>query len=236
MTPRCKTAGLTLVEIMIVILIMALAMTGIVMAFNSINRTKVRSAAMRIMAASRFAYSRAVTQGKTVRVVLDLDEGRMGLQEAHGRVTLVRIDDPRRQINEEGEEVAVDPWEAARAQLEETLQPSFGASPFGPITGRGGEALDRYRLQDLGSGVHVVRLVTPHEPSPREEGRGAVYYFPGGTGEHAVIWLSDGGDDVYTVELHGLTGRGTVYNRAYEPEVLPEDTEEEDRREVEDPL
>jgi Tfp pilus assembly protein FimT len=228
---------MTLIEIMVVIVIMALATAGVTMALGALTRTKLRSGCARVVAAARFSYSRAISTGNTVRILIDVDEGTMAIEEAHGRVTLSRLDDPRREASEEAGEdpSAVDPWVAARQRLETTIQPSFGSSPFAPIAGRNGETLRKYQTQPLSDGVRVVRLVLPHEPEPRDSGKGAIYFFPGGQTENAVVQLGDRSDTVFSVEIHPLTGRATVHDFAFEPEPIRESDDEEDLSEVEDP-
>jgi general secretion pathway protein H len=224
-----RRAGLTLIEMLVVIVIVAMAATGISYSVGALTRANLRSACMTVTAGSRFAYDRAISQGTTVRLVFDLDANHMSFEEAHGRVTLARLDDATRNQLEDGEEdTAVDPWAAARARLEDTLRPSFGASPFAAIPGR------RYEGRELASGVTILRLIVPHEPEPRVEGRGAVYFFPGGQTEHAVIWLGDANDRVFAVEIHPLTGRTRVYDYAYEPEVMLDDGQGASRSEVRD--
>lgn len=228
---RRAREGMTLIEVMIVVIIIALAATGLSYSFGAVTRANLRSGAMTVAAASRFAYGRAISQGTTVRLVFNLagEESTISFEEAHGRVTLARLGDATRQELEEGEDVdAVDPWAAAQARLEDTLTPSFGASPFSAIPGR------RYQAQEVASGIRIVRLIVPHEPEPRTEGRGSIYFFPGGQTEHAVVWLADSSDHVYSVELHPLTGRARVYPEAYEPEELLDDGEGGSRSEVED--
>jgi len=74
--------------------------------------------------------------------------------------------------------------------------------------------------------VHVVRLIVPHEPEPKESGKGAVHFFPSGYTEHAVIHLSDGADGIYSVEVSPLTGRCTIRAEAYEPEAMLDNPED----------
>ncbi|MBX7191218.1 MAG: prepilin-type N-terminal cleavage/methylation domain-containing protein [Sandaracinaceae bacterium] len=217
---RVGRSGMTLIEIMIVVLIVAVAATGLSYGFGALNRTQLRAACMRLTAASRFAYNRAISRGTTVRIALDFEHGTMAIEEGHGRITLARMSDTRRQAIEEEDEdgsdsaSAVDPWEAARARLADTLHPSFGASPFQPISGR------RYTAQPVAEGVDIERLITPHEAEPRTRGTGHIYFFPHGQTEHAVVWLSDGGETVFSVEIHPLSGRARVRASAYEPEEL----------------
>lgn len=231
---------MTLVEVMIVIVLLAMAAAGTVYAVSALTRSELRAGCMKIAAGSRFAYSRAVTHNTTVRIVLDFEADRMWFEEAHGRITLARTDDPTRlEVEREGDEetVAVDPWRAASERLSETFRPSFGGSPFQALRGPSGQVLTRYQAQPIGprgvlsAQAELVRLVTPHEPEPREEGRGAIYFFPQGRTEHAIIQLSDGEETVYTVEILPLTGRATVYNYAYMPDRLAD----EEASEVDDP-
>ncbi len=234
---RPRRAGMTLIEVMIVIVIIALASTGVTMALGGITRSKLRSGCVKLMAASRFAYNRAVSRGNTVRLRIDMDEGMMSIEEAHGQVTLSRVDDPRREnIDEESGQdgAAVDPWAAAQARLENTFEPTFGASPFSPITGRGGETLTRYQSQSIGGSVRVARLYLPHEPEPRDQGTGSVYFFPGGQTENAVIQLTDRSGTVYSVEIHPLTGRAKLHDWAFEPRDI-EEWDDEDLSDVRDP-
>lgn len=222
---------MTLVEVLIVVALFGLAASATTLAFGALTRTQLRSACMKVSAAVHFAYNRAIADGNTLRVVLDANSQTLSIEEAHGKVVLASTDDPR--LDEESvTEVAVDPWSAARARLEETFEPSFGRSPFQPLTGSNGEALDRYRNVSLGDNIRIMRMYLPHEPAPRDSGRGAIHFFPTGLTEHAVIHLSDGGEErIYSVEVHPLTGRSKVHNFAYEPE----EPGEEGFHELEDP-
>jgi general secretion pathway protein H len=213
--------GMTLIEVLVVIGLLALATATVTFSIGALTRTKLRSACMRVAAASSFAYNRAISDGNTLRVVIDMEGNHLSLEEARGQVTLARTNDPRRMEAEKDGEAheAIDPWEAAKARLEKTFRPSFGRSPFRALTGRKGETLKRYQRVPLGDGIRVVQMLLPHEREPRFEGAGAIYFFPSGMTEHAVIQLSDGGDRVYSVEIHPLTGRAKVHDFAYEPRV-----------------
>jgi general secretion pathway protein H len=118
--------------------------------------------------------------------------------------------------------------------LQETFKPTLGASSFAPLGGEG-QGVSKFSQIPLGRRVRIVKLMVSHEPEPREKGEGAIYFFPGGQTEHAVLQLAQGDDRVYSVEISPLTGRGKVYSRAYQPEFLLGNPEESDRSEVEAP-
>lgn len=217
---------MTIIEIMIVVLIIAVAALGVSYGFGALNRTQLRAGAMRVAGAARYAYNRAIAQGTTVRLHFDFETGTMSFEEANGRITLARPGDRRRQeIEDEGDgsndSAGVDPWEAARARLADTLHPSFGASPFSAIEGR------RFQAAPLGRGIRLVRLLTPHEAEPRERGHGQIYFFPNGQTEHSVLWITDVSEQIFSIELHPLTGRVRIRATAYEPEEVMIDGDED---------
>jgi general secretion pathway protein H len=230
--PVRRTAGFSLIELLIVVVILAVAATGTTMAIGALTRSKMRAACMQIVAASRFAYGRSVSNGTTVRLVFDVGSGTMKVEEAHGDVTLSRADDELRLETETDEDDAssVDPWEAARHRIENPLEPSFGRSPFGPVLDHQGRPYSMSKATPFGEGVRVVRLITPHDSAPRESGNGSVYFFSGGNSEHAVVQLENSRHEVFSVEIMPLTGRARVHGFAYEPESLTEDDEVRDPR------
>ena len=219
-----RNDAFSLVEILIVVVIMALAVTGLTMGLSALGRSRLRSAGVKISAGARFAYHRAITHGKTVRMVLDFEQSTLGFEEAHGRITLRDTEraDWTLEDEDEDEDGADDPWTNAQANLESAIEASIGRSPFGPITDDNGEALERYEPRPL-DGVSFARLYTPHEVEPRETGKGYVYFFPGGHAEHAVVQLENPDRRVYSVEIHPLTGRAEIFPHAVEPEELTED-------------
>ena len=218
-------SGFSLVEIMLVIVIVAIAATGTTYALGALTRTKLRSACMKLVAASRWAHNHSIVSGHTTRIHFDLDEGTMTLEESADRVAL----SSSAESEEEG--AAVDPWKAAEAKLGDPMTAQLGRSSFGPITDGEGRPLSQYNTQSLGDGIRVIRLYSAHEDGPRSEGSGGIYFFPGGTGENTVVHLADASETVYAVEIHGLTGRARVHAYAHEPEdLLSEEDEVRDTR------
>ncbi len=219
---------MTLLEIMVVVTIVAFMASGLSLSLGALSRTNLKAGATRVAAAVRYAYNRAITRGNTVRLVFTLPGSSLSIEEAHGRVTLARANDARRQesLDEDGDApVSVDPWAAAKSRIENAMAPTLGASPFGPITNLEGEAIKRYQQISLGRRVNLLRLIVPHEPGPKERGKGAIHFFPGGYSEHAILHLSDGRDGFMSVEVHPLTGRAKIHRGLYEPRELLDDPE-----------
>jgi hypothetical protein len=80
-------------EIMVVIVIIGIVATGAAMGLGATKKSKLRSATWAIVSASKYAFSRAVSRGVNVRIVLDFEERTIQLQEAAGRLVLNREDE-----------------------------------------------------------------------------------------------------------------------------------------------
>jgi general secretion pathway protein H len=207
---------MSLVEVLIVIVIVAIAASSMTMGMGALTRSKLRAACMRVVSASRYGYHRAITTGMTVRVVFDMEAGTIAIDEGRAGILLVSGSEER----EEGEEEAVDPWASARARLENPLAPALGSSAFSPISDEDGDPVEQYQPSPLGDGIRVSQLIAPHLPTGQTEGRAAIYFFPSGRSEHAILHLTDSRDRTMSVEIMGLTGRGVVHDGAYEPSEL----------------
>lgn len=224
--PKTKSA-FTLIEVILVVAIIAVVVTGATFGLGAVTRTRLRSASFKVMSAARFAYSRAVTQGTTTRLRFDFTNDTMAVEETDTPVTLAT----QEQLESDAGD-AIDPWDLARSRLEKPLEPlQPTTSPFHPITNEDGKVLKRYTAQPIGDGISIHALITPHDTDERTEGEGSVYFFSGGLAEHAVVQLTDSSETIYSVEIHPLTGNARIHNFAFEP---LEDLD--DQGEVEDTL
>jgi hypothetical protein len=226
---------------MVVVVIVAMGASAASMGIGALTKTNLRSACMHVLALSRYAYHRALTNGTTVRLTLDLEGGTVEVSEAEGRVSLVRSDAPLRAEAARDEDsgdpgAGIDPWAAARAKLEKPDELVLPPSPFAAITTPSGKPIERFAKQPVGDDIKIAKVIVAHEAEPREEGRTDLFFFPNGLTQHAVVQLSDRDGTIYSVEIRPLTGRGIVHNVPFEPEVLMDDPNErtEQATELED--
>lgn len=220
---------MTLIEIIMVTVILALALSGVSFSLGALTRTNLKGGAGKLGAAVRYAYNRAITQGTTVRVHFNVPGSSFSIEEAHSGVMVMRARDKKnkKSLGEDGKPpAAVDPWAAAQARISQPDKPSLGASPFSALTTSDGEVLKRYQNVSIGRGVQIIKLIVGHEPEPVTSGEGSVHFFPGGRTERAVIQLGDGRGGVYSVEVHPLTGRVKVHAEPYEPKALLREIED----------
>lgn len=218
MLKRNHNAAFSLIEILIVIAVIAVMAGGMTMAVGAMTRSKVRSSALRLVSASRFAYHHAIVRGRTVRIALSFEDNSMAIEVADRKVSL---QDPNSE--NESEDGLVDAWRAAESKIEGTHQVQVGRSGFGPITNRQGEPMKRYKKQKL-SKTFLRKVITPHEREERTDGNAYLYFFPGGYAENAVVQLSDEDQEqIYSVIIDELTGKGRVVAYAYEADDLEAD-------------
>ena len=83
---RRGSRGLTLVEVLLVVALIALLSGAIVFGSGMFAASRRRAAATLIISGVRLGITRANATGRPVRMVFDLDEERVMLQESTGRM------------------------------------------------------------------------------------------------------------------------------------------------------
>ena len=71
-----------MIEVILVVAIIAVVVTGATFGLGAITRTRLRSASFKVMSAARYAYNRAITQGTTTRLHFDFERNTMAVEEA----------------------------------------------------------------------------------------------------------------------------------------------------------
>jgi prepilin-type N-terminal cleavage/methylation domain-containing protein len=211
---RRSRAGMTLIEIMIVVAIMGMLASGVLFGQGALPRARLRTSCMRLAAAYRFAYVHALTSGKTTRVSFPVGGARISVEESDDAMQL----DPRDPLRAGGAE-AIEAAAVQQADAIQNLRPRAPRAQFTAISGA------RFRPRDLDEGITVARLYSQHDEEARTEGPGHVYFFAGGQAERAVVHLRNSRGEVFSIVLDPMTGRAEVFDRAVEPPA-PEEREE----------
>src|SRR5258708_28555423 len=81
-TRRIRQRGLSLIEILIVMALMAVFAAAAVGGSMGLASTRLRRSGTTIASAVRVAYTRATATSRSLRLVLDLDEQKIWLEEA----------------------------------------------------------------------------------------------------------------------------------------------------------
>jgi len=194
---------------MVVMVLVAIVTASVIVGTGAAANARVKSAATLIMSAIRVAYGRSSAMSKPMRVVFDLDHASILIEQAD-KPMLVRRDDETKTGGAEG---ATPQEQAAIKDAEKILKGPRAPRPaFRPVKALGFEADDPSKGRELGSGVKIRRFEVAHAKEPQFEGRGYLFFFPGGMTERAAIQLARSGEEEaqLTVLVSPLTGKAKL--------------------------
>lgn len=205
---RAEQRGLTLVELLIVMALIAVLGGTVFMGPGLLEGSRLKSAATLIVSGVRLGLSRASTTGRPTRLTFDLDNAQVTLEEADSSVLLRE----HTKDASSGSSAATELEKKAQAESERILQgPHAPRATFRPVPGFNASPDEKGPARSLGGGVQFISVQTEHDDEPRSTGRAYLYFFPGGTTERASVQLKRRGDDTgMTVTISGLTGRAKI--------------------------
>jgi general secretion pathway protein H len=228
MKRRLSERGVTLIEVMITMSILALAMGMVTLGANVADSARLKRSAVMIAGAVRVAYGHANAISRPVRLVFDFDERLIGLEEASSELKLARNDatggaaaatEAEKKALEEAEQIVKGP-RAPRPAFKPTR--AFGFNPDKDKTGK-----------ELERNIRFLQIETGHQDEGENQGRSYLYFWPGGQTERAAIQLkiagSDEDQDVMTILVSPLTGKATLKKGKFSMP-RPRDEDEESER------
>jgi general secretion pathway protein H len=201
-------AGLTLVEVLITLAVMALLGGVSYLGMGAIESARLKRSGILIASAVRAAYAHANATSKTVRLVFDFEERTVTLEESTSKLMLKKGDKTG------GAEAATEAERIAHDEAEATLRVRrVSRAAFGPAKVLGFDADDGKVGKTLETGIRFLQIETEHQDEP-ETSRGYVYFFPGGQTERSAIQLVRGrpgqepeDQDILTIMISPLTGK-----------------------------
>jgi general secretion pathway protein H len=207
--PLLRQDGLTLVEMLVVLLIVTLLLAGVVMGTGQLAGAKLHKSATTLTGLVRVAFVRATVTARSERIVFDLDASKFWLEESEQPMLVQSHDktatggaDPvtaaEKQAVDESARLIKGP-QAPRATFRLVKPGLFAASD-----NEGGSA------ESLPFGIKFRAVQTNHDEDARTKGRAYLYFWPGGLTERASIVLRKGNsladNDAMTLLVSPLTG------------------------------
>lgn len=207
---RRRSTGLTLVEVLIVVALIAIMSAGVVFGSGMLTSSRQRAAATLVVSAVRMATTRANTTGRPVRLVFDMENQRLMLEETTGTLTRQKEKDS----SGGGADPATEAEMKARAEADRILEgPKAPRARFSPVKQFGFDGDDPSQGRELGKGIRFRLVQTEHDEEPRKEGRAYLFFWPGGGTERAVIQVIRDGEpkaEPLSVVVSPLTGRAKL--------------------------
>ena len=207
---KCHRRGMTLIEIMIVVAIMAGIMGLGLYNLGVIGAANVSGEALRVSASVRYVFNLAATSNKTLQMKIDFDNGTFvtdeldvsrGLSvEELGGETMRSVQDRDKFTNNRISAIDEEDQEFASLQRR-SLEGAFASEED----------------TTLKEGVYFIGLMTSHHSEIQTEGVGTINFFSNGYVERSVIILGDenarNGDDqatIFSISINPLNGHSEV--------------------------
>jgi hypothetical protein len=219
---------MTVLEIMIVLAIIGAAMLLVRSGFRLISKADLVENATEMAAILKRANSLAIEHGEMHRVVFDFEKGAYVVEVCQGATTIMRNE----KIQSDPEKVK-EAVERGKQRLDQMPEDALAAGDPDEATKRA-TALAGHHIADrqctpatdsitglvsatvkTGSwarqlykdkGIKIKEIWVQHRDDGVTKGNEAIYFFPTGSAEKAIVELTDG-SAVFTILVHGLTGR-----------------------------
>jgi general secretion pathway protein H len=226
-----KQRGLTMIELLVTITIIAVVSAGVIMGSGAITNSRMRGAATMITGAIRIAFTRASATSRPNRLVFDIDNGAVILEESNDVVTVKKDDTAG------GAAAGTQEERDAIETAERIVKGPRAPRPrFKAVRALGFDDPDTSGGRPIGKGVRFRKVETAHSPDGQTSGRAYLYFWPGGQTERASIQLartsSTDETEGMTILVSPLTGRVRTLSGAQSMEPLRDDgtiQEREDR-------
>lgn len=231
---RPRSAGFTIIELMVVLIIIVIVVAGVALGFGTLRKAEAVVEVGRIDTAIRYLYQVTSINAIPYRLVIDLNEEKWwveALQHSDSPCAAFAVKDVRREddkaygldkltrkmkeggggktVDEDEEEGACDPAE----QDADGKCPSTG---FVTVPGK------VFEERTLPKGVRFKGVMTTHQQDVQREGKAYVYFFPDGSSEKAYIYVETAPENedgtpnedeatVITIETFALLGKVKVH-------------------------
>jgi general secretion pathway protein H len=221
----------TLLEILVVLLLLALVVGSVIGGSGQLASVRLKRAATMVTGAVRVAFTRATATSKPQRIVFDIDEDKIWLEEGDIPM-LVQSKDL---TGTGGADAVTMAEQAAVREGQKIMQGPTPARPhYHTVTSLGFADENAAKgPRPLGRGIKYREIQAMHDEHARTSGRAYLYFWPGGQTELASIQLRIGQStedhDAITLMIAPLTGRVTVKPGAVSLVIPTDDKSSSDR-------
>ncbi|TXD38212.1 type II secretion system protein [Lujinxingia vulgaris] len=215
---RRGARGMTLIEILVVLMIVAGLMGAGISMMGALTKSQLREEAMRLTSVIKYAYNQAALNNTQYRLVLNLETGEYFTEMTEAPVVAEQPDEDafaEGLLPEEAREL-----EEQHRQNKRSLFDKSEDDPFGISQRVGYERAEEavVKLTELRNGVSFESVRLAGREQPLTQGRAALRFFPNGFQQEAVVVLRDDEGSRISLVTEPLTGRVKIYSGDWEPD------------------
>ena len=213
---RCRTQrGVTVVELMVVMTIVATIMGIGAYSLGMVGGNELKNDTLRVAAVIKYTYANACLNNTRYRLVVELGSGNYYSEITDEPViSLAEQSADEEMLTEEARELGKSK-DRESDLFDETEQNPFGIN----------RRVSFERVQDvviketkLSEGIVFAKAYTPRFPDRAlEEGRAAVSFFPNGYMEPLLLVIKDDQGNAYSLLTESMTGRVKVFSGEIDP-------------------
>lgn len=221
---RGLQVGMTMLEIMIVLAIIAGGALLVRTGFRLVTKADLAEGAIEVTNVLHNTADLAKAKAVMHRVVFDFDKHALVVEACQGAKTIrpkeplqgdpaadaramERAQERLRQMPADA--LATGDMDAAAKRASALAGQHIGDRTCAPVKEAvSGDAQGRGWLRQLRAdkGIKIKKIYAQHLPEPQSSGQVALYFFADGSAEKAVVELTDG-SAVFSILVHGLTGQ-----------------------------
>jgi general secretion pathway protein H len=219
----------TLVEVLIVVAIVAVASTLAIMGSGVADGARLRRSAALVASAVKVAYGHANATSKVVRLVFNFEQRTVAIEESSSQLTLAK--------NERtgGAQAATETERRSLAEAEAIVKGPRAPRPsFRPVKAFGFTAEKGIAGKTLERNIRFSQIETGHQDEVIKNDQAYLYFWPGGQTERASIQISAGAAvdaETLTILISPLTGKADIRKGKVAMPRPRDDAEESERRE-----
>ena len=212
-------------------LIVGLMMGVMIFGSGQLTASRLKRATTMVAGAVRVAFTRATATARSQRIVFDLDEQKIWLEESETPMLIQSKDS----IPTGGAAAVTESERLAFQENDRILKGPRAPKPMYHAVETLGFATDTGARgpRAIGRGIKFREVQSEHDDMPRTKGRAYLYFWPGGQTERAAIELapiaSTADADVLTLTVAPLTGKVVIKNGPI-PLVIPVDDQSASER------
>ncbi len=221
MSFKGSNRGMTIVEIMVVLTIIASMMGIAMLSMDAIGGDSLKNSATRLTATMKYTYANAAINNTQYRLVIDLDSGKYHTEIVKAALTNHVSGAPSSQpsedfLTEEAKRLA------EKVEEKTDLFDEKEENPFGISRKINYQRIEDVVVKDetLKEGIRFHKVATAGSTAPKDSGIVTITFYPNGFQEQAYIVLKDEKGAAITLMTKPLSGRVKSYTDEKE---LPDD-------------